>query len=38
LFVDGHAAYRKWKQWLWDPHIPVSSYNDWSGLGWMDFP
>ena len=37
-FVDGHAAYRKWKQWLWDPRIPVSDYNDWSSLGWTDFP
>ncbi len=38
LFVDGHAAYRKWKQWRWDPRIPVSEYNDWSSLGWIDFP
>ena len=38
LFVDGHAAYRKWKQWLWDPHLSASSYNDWSSLGWTDFP
>jgi prepilin-type processing-associated H-X9-DG protein len=38
LFVDGHAAYRKWGQWLWDPLLPSSSYNDWSSLGWTDFP
>ena len=38
LFVDGHAAYRKWKQWLWDPRLSSSSYNDWSSLGWTDFP
>ena len=37
-FVDGHAAYLKWSKWLWDPHLPSSSYNDWSSLGWMDFP
>jgi prepilin-type processing-associated H-X9-DG protein len=37
LFVDGHAAYLKWRKWLSDPLLPPDSYNDWSSLGWTDF-
>ncbi len=37
LFVDGHAAYRKWKQWRLDPKLG-GMYNDWSSLSWVDFP
>jgi Tfp pilus assembly protein PilE len=38
VFVDGHAQYLKWTAWLWDPLLGSGSYNDWSSLGWTDFP
>ena len=37
LFVDGHAAYLKWRKWLSDPLLGSGGYNDWSSLGWTDF-
>lgn len=38
LFVDGHGAYLNQSRWLRDPKLPSGYDEDWSSLGWTDFP